>query len=345
MPNLYNKLMAKDMPGAAPAPTSRQMVAAPMGLRSAMKRYAEGGDTPPPPPEEERIRSRLREEETMRPPEDPRTDPRPDPRTDPRPDPRTNPRPDPRYEEPRPEPRYEEPRPDPRPDPRPPEIYPQDYAGPRTTGTSQTQQVGPRTSYRQNADGSLTEIGYDGQPIAGYTPEQLAMHNATMGIDQPKFSYVWNGQGYTKVPAGAQTGYDPGTTTAYDPGTTTAPMPDYGQTTGPMPMPEIYPTTGPYREEPTSATMPMFPDTAPYPTTAPMPNYDIGYDQGVATKPNYEAPPEIYPQVAPQIGYNEDPRSDPRMEMLRKALSGQSASSLGNSQQLASLLQMLGYSK
>ena len=329
MPNLYNKLMAKDMPGAAPAPTSRQMVAAPMGLRSAMKRYAEGGDTPPPPPEEERIRSRLREEETMRPPEDPRTDPRPDPRTDPRPDPRTNPRPDPRYEEPRPEPRYEEPRPDPRPDPRPPEIYPQDYAGPRTTGTSQTQQVGPRTSYRQNADGSLTEIGYDGQPIAGYTPEQLAMHNATMGIDQPKFSYVWNGQGYTKVPAGAQTGYDPGAQTGYDPGTTTAPMPDYGQTTGPMPMPEIYPTTGPYREEPTSAPMPNYPN---YLTTAPTPNYP--------EELNFAPMPE-----EPQNNYDNQPMLNPQLELLRRALQGQGAGSKGNSQQLASLLQMLGYSK
>lgn len=45
MPNLYNKLMAKDMPGAAPAPTARQMVQAPMGLRSAMRRYADGGET------------------------------------------------------------------------------------------------------------------------------------------------------------------------------------------------------------------------------------------------------------------------------------------------------------
>ena len=50
--------MAKDMPGAAPAPTARQMVAAPMGLRSAMRRYAEGGDVPQgmtlPPPENPR---------------------------------------------------------------------------------------------------------------------------------------------------------------------------------------------------------------------------------------------------------------------------------------------------
>lgn len=36
--------MAKDMPGAAPAPTARQMVQAPMGLRAAMRKYAIGGD-------------------------------------------------------------------------------------------------------------------------------------------------------------------------------------------------------------------------------------------------------------------------------------------------------------
>jgi hypothetical protein len=64
----------------------------------------------------------------------------------------------------------------------PPDIYPQDYAGPRTTGTSQTQQVGPRTSYRQEADGTMTEIGYDGQPVSGYTQQQWAMHNATTGV-------------------------------------------------------------------------------------------------------------------------------------------------------------------
>jgi len=331
MPNLYNKLMAKDMPRAAAAPTSRQMVAAPMGLRSAMKRYAEGGETPPPPPEEERMRlmerMRPREEEarrpmeTMRPPEmetrRPPEEPRPLPDTAPQP----------RYPDTAPQPVEVR-----------PEIYPQDYAGPRVAGTSQTQQVGPRTSYRQEADGTLTEIGYNGQPVSGYTPEQWAMHNATMGINQPKFNYVWNGEGYTKVPAGAQTGYDSGTTTA------------------PPRLEESYgPTTTPFPGQDT-ATMPMFPDTAPDPYTAPMPNYDIGYDPGVAPmkdyrpEPVYEPMPEpkyAYPESMPEPNYEQmpEPSVDPRMEMLRKALSGQGVSSIGNSQQLASLLQMLGYSK
>jgi hypothetical protein len=95
MPNLYNKLMAKDMPGAAPAPTARQMVQAPMGLRSAMRRYAEGGNVPqgmtPPPPEN--TRENPRTTPTTPPPEMPLEemlrlrglgsryeDPRPDPR-------------------------------------------------------------------------------------------------------------------------------------------------------------------------------------------------------------------------------------------------------------------------
>jgi len=90
-----------------------------------------------------------------------------------------------------------------------PEIYPQDYAGIRTTGTSQPQETGPRTSYRINDDGSRTEIGYDGQPIANYTPEQLAMHNATTGVTPSEYRYVWNGQGYDKLPNGPQTGYGP----------------------------------------------------------------------------------------------------------------------------------------
>jgi hypothetical protein len=113
--------------------------------------------------------------------------------------------------DPLPDPRYEEQR---RTDPlkeRPvmPEIYPEDYAGPRTTSPTQTQEIGPRTSYRINDDGSRTEIGYDGQPVANYTPEQLAMHNATTGVTPSEYRYVWNGQGYDKLPNGPQIGYNP----------------------------------------------------------------------------------------------------------------------------------------
>jgi len=313
MPNLYNKLMAKDMPGAAPAPTSRQMVQAPMGLRSAMKRYAEGGETPPPPPEEERMRLRLREMETMRPPEEPRLR-----------EMETMRPPEPRYEEPR-YPEEETTRP-PRVSPpdmpteQRPDIYPEDYTGPRVTGTTQPRVQGRGTSYRQEADGTLTEIGYNGQPISGYTPEQMAMHKATMGIDQPKFSYVWNGAGYDKV----QVGYSPdqmleieqqfqeslGQEQArrneeqFQESLRREAAERQRQTTAPMPMPE---------------TMPQY-----YPTTAPMPD--------TATMPE-----------EPQNNYDNQPMLNPQLELLRRALQG--AGSKGNSQQLASLLQMLGYSK
>jgi hypothetical protein len=71
------------------------------------------------------------------------------------------------------------------------------------------QPQGPRTSYRQEADGTLTEIGYDGQPISGYTEQQTAMDRATRGLDPSEYRYVWNGEGYTKVPNGPQIGYNP----------------------------------------------------------------------------------------------------------------------------------------
>ena len=96
-------------------------------------------------------------------------------------------------------------------------------------------------------------------------------------------------------------------------GMTTPTPPRYEEPVPPPPPPprlEYYsPTTTPFPGQDT-AIMPMFPDTAPDPYTAPMPNYDIGYDQGATTKPKYEAPneslyekPEIYPldTLAPQM--------------------------------------------
>ena len=50
-----------------------------------------------------------------------------------------------------------------------------------------------------NDDGSRTEIGYDGQPISGYTPEQLDMQNATRGSTPSQSRYVYNGEGYDLV--------------------------------------------------------------------------------------------------------------------------------------------------
>lgn len=77
-----------------------------------------------------------------------------------------------------------------------PEIYPQDISP--LSAVSQPSQ--PRTSYTQDASGNMVEIGYDGQPISSYTPEQMAIHNAVMGITPSQSQYVWNGEGYDLVP-------------------------------------------------------------------------------------------------------------------------------------------------
>jgi len=323
MASLYEQLMAsKGAPKAAAAPNSTQLRKAPVSLRTAMRKYAAGGDvgdqgfddgrdmsrsvmqeaplqggnlgaglaqgiqgglssgnlmqalmaaaqqaqapqTMSPPPERpstndfDRFKQDM--EQTRRPPE-----PRYESEAPPRP----------------PEPRYEEP-----PRPRAPD---QDtpYVAPSTP-------QGPRTSYRINDDGSRTEIGYDGQPVSGYTPEQWAMHNATTGVTPSEYRYVWNGEGYTKVPNGPQIGYNPEenvppppredpqelTKQYYNPDESLYDKPDPEPIYEPMPEPRYYePDTAPY---PDTASMPMFPDTAPYPDTAPMPNYDIGYDSDV----------------------------------------------------------------
>jgi len=378
MPNLYNKLMAKDMPRAAAAPTSRQMVQAPMGLRSAMKRYADGGELSSFSGEDGRSNQSLsfpqlsdpdevrryeiakikQEMDTRRPPEPARYSPpetvRPPPPEEPRyqpeiPEPnfpkRERPPEQPRYEEPR---LYEEPlRPE-----RPvmPEVYPQDYAGPRTTGTSQTQQVGPRTSYRQEADGTMTEIGYDGQPVSGYTPEQLAMHNATTGVTPSEFQYVWNGQGYDKVRTGGIT-MDDGTFIAgadNGQGGVDIGGPAFFQkyANDPMTMArlrEMYGFTGaePEYQQPQIGYNPV--ENVPP---------QIGYNQVENVPPipfnpadiptnGYNEPEVNYPMPDPQQTQSEDAR----LSLLKKALSGQGVGSLADSQKLTQLLRSLGYSK
>ena len=216
MASLYEQLMAsKGAPKADAAPNSTQLRKAPVSLRSAMRKYAMGGDveggtteggsgnspeqqqaammaalqmaqqaqqgtpfgmSPPPRNDFERFKQDI--QPPMRPPE---------------------------------EPRYEEPRPDPRPEPRYPDEIPPRPRVPdlETPYIAPQQPQGPRTSYRQNDDGSLEEIGYDGQPVSGYTPEQMAKHLATTGAIPSDYRYVWNGEGYDKLPNGPQIGYNP----------------------------------------------------------------------------------------------------------------------------------------
>ena len=212
MASLYEQLMAsKGAPKAAAATNSTQLRKAPVSLRSAMRKYAAGGDVTNDTPDYSRaygalggagvvndlrnqflnmgvdentigsIFSKYYAPETSQPTPQALTPPPPPPEPPP---------------EPPLAPRYEEPRRPINPDLDTPYIAPQ-------------QPQGPQTSYRMNDDGSRTEIGYDGQPIANYTPEQLAMHNATTGVTPPEYRYVWNGEGYTKVPNGPQNGYNP----------------------------------------------------------------------------------------------------------------------------------------
>lgn len=230
MASLYEQLMAsKGAPKAAAATNSTQLRKAPVSLRSAMRKYAEGGDVTSTVPDYSRAYGALGGAEGVNAlrnqllgmgisediigsafskyytPE-PQQGMSPQTMTPPPPPPE-EPRYEPRYQPDIAEPKFPEKE---RPPERPvmPEIYPQDYAGIKTTDTSQQPQ-GPQTSYRMNDDGSRTEIGYDGQPIANYTPEQLAMHNATTGVTPSEYRYVFNGEGYDKLPNGPQTGYGP----------------------------------------------------------------------------------------------------------------------------------------
>lgn len=370
MSNLYNKLMSKDMPAAAPALTARQMVQSPMGLRSAMKRYADGGDvTVAPPmatsavPDYSRAYGALGGAEGVNAlrnqllgmgigedvigsalsryyaPEKPQTMMPPEPI---RPPEATRPPPPPPPEKPRyEEPRYEEPRPDVR--PVMPKIYPQDYNGPRTTDTSQPQQVGTRTSYRQEADGTLTEIGYDGQPISGYTPAQMAMHKDVTGVNPPRYEYVWNGEGYDKEPVSGIT-TDTGT---FIPGYQGVGTPEFfaHYANNPTTMAELrqaYGFTGdqPDFQQPQNGYNQMenvapqiFFNPADIPTNGfnePEVNYQMPDPQQTQSEPT------ITPPTAPV---------DPRLSLLKKALSGQGVGSLMDSQKLAQLLRSLGYGK
>jgi hypothetical protein len=311
MASLYEQLMAaKGAPKAAAAPNSTQLRKAPVSLRSAMRKYAAGGDVTDTAPDYSRANDAfggaggvndLRNQflgmgldentigsifskyyapepqqgmspQAMTPPEPMRYSPEPT---------RPPPPEEPRYEEPpRPiAPDRETPYRPERLDM--PEIYPEDYAGPRTTGSTQTQQVGPRTSYRQEADGTLTEIGYNGDPISGYTPEQLAMHNATTGVTPPEYRYVWNGEGYDKLPNGPQIGYNP--------------EPRYPEENVPPPPPREDPREEPRYYEP---EIPQYPEDrgfyqppVDYTPTRPVDYYNPSPPMDYTTDPGFYQPP------------------------------------------------------
>jgi len=254
-------------------------------------------------------------------------------------------RPRPPREEP-PRPRYEEPPRPPREEPPPPrsmDVTPPPPIAPRYEEPPEiypVQPTQPRTSYRQDADGTLTEIGYDGQPISGYTPEQTAMDRATRGLDPSEFQYVWNGQGYDKVRTGGIT---------MDDGTFIAGV-DNGQGGVNVGTPEFFQS---YANDP----MTMARLREMYGFTGDQPAYQepqIGYNPAENVTPQIP----FNPADIPVNGYNEpeanlfklnnpqqDEVEDQRVDLLKRAVQGQGVGSLADSQKLAALLKSLGYSK
>ena len=287
----------------------------------------------PDPRKAEDIREVTRNPEPPRPP---REEPPHPPREEP-PRPREEP-PRPRYEEP-PRPREEPPRP-PREEPpltryeEPPEIYP-------------VQPTQPRTSYRQDADGTLTEIGYDGQPISSYTPEQTAMDRATRGLDPSEFQYVYNGEGYDKVRTGGIT-MDDGTFIAgvdNGQGGVNIGTPEFFQSYADQPatmdlLRQMYGFTGdqPVYQEPQIGFSPD-----PVPTAPQMPNINLpgmGYNEPPMTDPT----PETLFDLS-KYRNNQDEAEYKRLDLLKRAAQGQGLGSLQDSQKLAELLRSMGYSK
>lgn len=300
-------------------------------------------DTNPEPPriQEPRKAEDIREVRQINPePPRPREEPPRPPREEPPRPPREDPPPRPREEPPPPRPRDVTPTP-PIP-PRyeePPEIYPID--------TVVDQPVQPRTSYRQDADGNLTEIGYDGQPISSYTPEQTAMDRGTRGLDPSEFQYVYNGEGYDKVRTGGIT-MDDGTFIAgldNGQGGVSIGTPEFFQSYADQPatmdlLRQMYGFTGdqPVYQEPQIGFNPE-----PVPTAPQMPNINLpgmGYNEPQMTDPTPETLFDLnrYRKEQDQSEYE-------RLDLLKRAAQGQGLGSLQDSQKLAALLRSMGYSK
>ena len=111
--------------------------------------------------------------------------------------------------------------------------------------------------YTQDAGGNQTEIGYDGQPVSSYSPEQMAIHNAIMGVTPSQSRYVFNGEGYDLVPNEPQ-------------------YPDYQPPVDYTPLPNPSPQYPQYPEEPTRRPIDYY---------NPSPPMDFPEDPGFAPMP------------------------------------------------------------
>ena len=285
--SLYNRLTQRDAPVAGPNPNMTPMTRKPMSLRDAVQKYARGGDVDTgdmadkggninDPYNQQNGQGSIDPnsiDDILRMPQSQTSSPQP------------------QYAEPQ-QPQYTSP-----PEPQQPRYtspqIPDPYGGYTPVDQNPTGQ-GPTTGrYRQNPDGSVTEIGYDGQPVSSYTPEQKAMNDATQGINQPIYDYVYQGggEGYKKVLVATPV---PGMSGVYQRVKDGAIVDKSGNLVGAGTGPgKVDPGPSPL---PTAVAEPYSPDIdAPYPLAPPQPQY-------VAPPvPQYAVPPQPYTVMPPDF--------------------------------------------
>ena len=275
MASLYQQLMAaKGAPKADRNPNAMQVQSAPMNLRSAMRKYAEGGNVDPVMPQYPSFE---------RPP---MQSGRPDGESYligmPDPMPPRNPYDQFKEEMSR---------------PRPPEDTREIYKQISNTPFNPPPSV-PQTSYREMPDGSVVEIGYNGDPISGYNQEQLEIHNQVTGRTKPDYTYQYDGNTgrMIKVPVAANPVYEQPYDYEYKPQITPDPVPvapayDPGYEFRPMPYPETPAYDPGYEFQPMPYMPPVYEQPVPFvqPSYTPQSSYrqmpdgsvvEIGYDGG-----------------------------------------------------------------
>jgi hypothetical protein len=361
MASLYQQLMAaKGAPQADRDPNSTQMREAPMSLRSALRKYAEGGNVTGTAPDYSRAYDALGgagvvndlrnqflnmgvDENTIGSifskyyaPEAPQpqtiTSPEPTPFMPPenvrQPEPIPYPFPKKPAYEPNPydefkekmsrstEPAYE------------PNPYDQFKEGRRLftepayepTPFMPPENV-PQVSYIQMPDGSVVEIGYDGNPISDYTQEQLDIHNQVIGKTKPDFTYQYDGNTgrMIKVPIMADPVYEP----------MPYPVPEtpaYEFQPQPEPMPYPVPETPAYEFQPQPEPMPFMPPVnVPQTSYRQMPDgsiVEIGYDGDPIsgyTKEQREINDQVTGRTKPDFTYQYDGNTG---RMIKVPISG-----------------------
>jgi hypothetical protein len=170
-------------------------------------------------------------------------------------------------------------------------------------------------------DGSVVEIGYDGNPISDYTQEQLDIHNQVIGKTKPDFTYQYDGNTgrMIKVPIMADPVYEP----------MPYPVPEtpaYEFQPQPEPMPYPVPETPAYEFQPQPEPMPFMPPVnVPQTSYRQMPDgsiVEIGYDGDPIsgyTKEQREINDQVTGRTKPDFTYQYDGNTG---RMIKVPISG-----------------------